>query len=93
MPAKGGTRTHVRDQALVRALNEKLAAHRPSRMFIEFFCECDRGSCDESIPLAVDEFEALRRLPGHFAVLPGHSSPERVVETYARYAVVAPATA
>ena len=72
MPAKGVTRSRLRDQALVRALNEKLAAHRPSRMFIEFFCECDRGSCDESIPLAVDEFEALRRLPGHFAVLPGH---------------------
>ena len=70
MPAKGVTRSRLRDQALVRALNEKLAAHRPSRMFIEFFCECDRGSCDESIPLAVDEFEALRRLPGHFAVAP-----------------------
>ena len=95
MPAKAVTRSRLRDQGLVRALNEKLAAHRPSRMFIEFFCECGRASCDESIPLGADEFEALRRVSGHFAVSPGHHRPERerIVEIYSRYVVVARAPA
>jgi hypothetical protein len=80
----------VPDRALIRSLNERIAAHRPSEMFIEFSCECARRGCDESIPLGVDEYEAVRRLPDRFAVSPGHDRPERerVVEEYARYAVV-----
>ena len=87
------SRQAVRGRAVIRARNEEIASTRPSGMFIEFACECGRGSCDESIPLGVDEYEALRRLPAHFAVRPGHDRPERerVVEATARYAVVAPA--
>ena len=81
------SRKRTRDRALIRALNDRIAEERPSGMFIEFTCEC---GCGESIPLAADEYEAVRRRPDHFAVSPGHDRPvrERVVEACSRFAVV-----
>ena len=81
--------TH-RDQAFVRELNDRVAAERPSGMFIEFACECARRGCSSAIPLTVDEYEAVRRHRWRFAVLPGHDgvTGARVIERYARYIVV-----
>jgi hypothetical protein len=83
-------RKHARDRASIRALNERIAGARPSGMFIEFSCECGRSACGESIPLSVDEYEAVRRRHDYFAVSPGHDRPgrERVVEACSRFAVV-----
>jgi hypothetical protein len=80
----------ARDRASIRERNERIAARQPSRMFIEFACECLRTGCAASVALGSDEYERLRRFPGRFAVAPGHEAPghERVVELDARYAVV-----
>jgi hypothetical protein len=54
------------------------------------FCECGSTECAQQISLSEPEYESLRRVPTHFAVLPGHEIPdvERVVETNERYFVV-----
>jgi len=73
-----------------RQLNEQIASHRPSRMFIEFACECADRNCAAPIVLTMDEFEGVRREPARFAVRLGHQAPalERLIETTPRYAVV-----
>ena len=80
----------ARDQKPVRELNEQIAARRPSRMFIEFACECSRRGCRSAVALGVDEYEAVRRRPGRYAVLPGHERDvgEQVVESHLRYTVI-----
>jgi hypothetical protein len=75
----------ARNQSLFREVNEQI--ERVSRTsgltFHEFSCECADESCTESIPLTIQEYEHIRRIPTHFAVKPGHvySDLERVVET------------
>ena len=84
-PGRGG-----RDPRRVRELNERIAALQPSGMFIEFQCECSRRGCTSAVALAVDEYEAVRRTPGLYAVTPGHERDvgEHVVESHLRYTVI-----
>ena len=75
----------ARNQSLFREVNEKIEAlaHDSTVTFHEFSCECADTHCIEVVPLTVEEYEHIRRIPTHFAVAPGHVYPdvERVVET------------
>jgi hypothetical protein len=80
-------------QSLFREVNERideLAESLDLQEEMTIFCECASAKCHEQIILTEAEYEKLRRIPTHFAVLPGHDIPavERVVETNERYAIV-----
>jgi hypothetical protein len=49
---------------------------------IAFLCECTRADCRERVPPTLDEYAAIRLLPNHFVVKPGHA-----YETWDRVAV------
>jgi hypothetical protein len=80
-------------QSLFREVNERI--EELSQSFtghdeMTMLCECGSSECNARIAISEPEYETLRRIPTHFAVLPGHDIPgvERVVETNARYVVV-----
>jgi hypothetical protein len=70
----------ARNQALFRAVNEKLEAMNEA--FVQFnerftiACECADVTCVEMVEIDPDEYQAVRAEPRHFAVLPGHIYPE-----------------
>ena len=87
----------VRNQAFFRDVNEEIAAAVPRLGLPQgpddrftILCECGAVSCNQRIVLSEAEYESIRRIPTHFAVLRGHDVPdfERVVETNDRYIVV-----
>jgi hypothetical protein len=55
-----------------------------------FMCECADATCTAVINLRTAEYEALRRNPRQFGVLPGHQIEdiESVVESHPGYLVV-----
>jgi len=82
-----------RHQSLFREVNERieeLAETFDLKDELTILCECGSGDCAERIALSEDEYEQLRRIPTHFAVLPGHEIPdvERVVERHDGFVVV-----
>ena len=85
----------ARNQSFFREVNEQIESlsRDSSSTFHEFSCECADQTCIERVPLTVEEYEHVRRLPTHFLVKPGHvyADVERVVETDengTRFAVV-----
>lgn len=70
----------VRNQALFRAVNEKLKVLNDSFQSITgtftIACECADTTCIEMLEIEPDEYSAIRAQPRHFAVLPGHVYPE-----------------
>jgi hypothetical protein len=84
----------VRNQALFRAVNEKLQTLNDSFQSImgtfTIACECADTSCIEMVDIEPDEYSAIRAEPRHFAVLPGHVYPEveRVVRESDGHVVV-----
>jgi hypothetical protein len=83
------------NEALFREVNERVMGINESfggRLEeAEFVCECGDPACAERVRLALDEYQALRSDPTHFAVKEGHEFPdlERVVARRERYVVVA----
>lgn len=82
-----------RRQSLFRDVNERideLAERFDLLDQVPLICECASAECNEQIELTHAEYEALRRIPTHFAVLPGHDVPdvERVVEQNERFVTV-----
>jgi hypothetical protein len=82
-----------RHQSLFREVNERieeLAETFDLKDELTILCECGSGDCAEQIALSEDEYEKLRRIPTHFAVLPGHEIPEveRVVARHDGFVVV-----
>ena len=77
------------NEALFREVNERVAEVAeqfevaPTAESIKFTCECGNATCTEQIAMTLQEYEALRTVPTHFAVVDGHVLPEieRVVET------------
>src|SRR5215210_7292791 len=76
----------AKNQALFRDINERvkeIGANRgaPHDEEWEFLCECGHQDCIARITLTVPEYEAVRSVPTHFALVPGHEQPavERVV--------------
>ena len=84
----------ARNQALFRALNEKLEELNDSFASLTdrftIACECADRSCIEMIEIPPDEYLAVRAEPRHFAVLPDHVYPdvEVVVRGNDAYVVV-----
>jgi hypothetical protein len=80
-------------QSLFREVNERieeLAGDFDLLDAVPILCECGSTECSERIELTAAEYEQLRRVPTHFAVLAGHEIPEveRVIEENTRYVVV-----
>ena len=80
-------------QSLFREVNERieeLSEEFDLRDAMQIMCECGSGGCKGTIVLTEEQYEALRRIPTHFAVLPGHEIPalERVVEHHEGFIVV-----
>jgi hypothetical protein len=85
----------ARNQALFRAVNEQIEAtnERFSVLLGErtnFVCECADDACMGRIAITLEQYEALRKMPTHFVVLPGHVYPEfeRVVYELNGFVVV-----
>ena len=80
-------------QALFREVNERINQIAGDFGVAEGFsilCECASNECQEQIELTQTEYEDLRRMPTHFAVLRGHDVPavERVVQKNNRFVTV-----
>jgi hypothetical protein len=82
-----------RRQSLFREVNdriEELVQSFDLQDEMTILCECASDQCTERIAITEAEYENLRRIPTHFAVLAGHEIPaaEQVVENNDRYTVV-----
>ena len=57
---------------------------------LDLLCECADPNCDAYIELTQGEYEAVRRNPTRFFVLPDHVFPEveTIVDDRGRYVVV-----
>ena len=64
----------ARNQSLFREVNEKIEslARDSSSAFHDFSCECADEGCIAKVPLTLEEYEYVRRIPTHFLVKPGH---------------------
>jgi hypothetical protein len=82
-----------RRQSLFRDVNEHIGELTENFDLLDqvpIICECASTECNKQIALTQAEYENLRRIPTHFAVLPGHDIPdvERVVEQNERFVTV-----
>lgn len=93
--SSGRTERAARNEALFRSVNEELKDLAESFQDVArespYTCECGDTECIERVWMSMDEYEAIRAVPNHFAVLPGHVDPEieTVVRETDRYVVVA----
>lgn len=83
----------ARSQALHREVNERISELAGDFGVAERFsilCECASTECQERIELTAREYDHLRRMPTHFAVVRGHDIPavERVVHETDRFVTV-----
>jgi hypothetical protein len=84
----------ARNEALFRKVNERIedvsSTVPRDETAMEFLCECDRPGCYERIKATRAEYEAVRAVPTHFIVLPGHEdrSVEQVTDSTDRFFVV-----
>jgi hypothetical protein len=87
------------NEALFRDLNERVKEMderlEPNGMGapaaeLEFLCECGDLECTTRFVMSRPEYEALRRNPTRFVVIPEHVDPriERVVEVCPGYVIV-----
>ncbi len=82
----------ARNETIFREVNERIeevSADAPGK-HVEFICECGNAGCTDVIPLAPEEYEALRADPVLFGILPGHeiSEVEVVVAENERFLTV-----
>jgi hypothetical protein len=82
------------NEAQFRDINERLRSDLQTLTneseSLRFVCECGNASCREGVPLSLEEYQAVRADPMHFAVVPGHEIPdvESVVTRHERYFVI-----
>jgi hypothetical protein len=85
----------AKNQSLFREVNERVEDIAKSfdldEQQLDFICECAHTDCVERLEMSVTEYEGVRRVPNHFAVVEGHEieDVENVVERTGRYIVVA----
>jgi hypothetical protein len=85
----------AKNQSLFREVNERVEDIAKSFNLdgqqLDFVCECAHTDCMERLGMSATEYEAVRRVPTHFAIAPGHeiADVEHVVERTSRYVVVA----
>jgi hypothetical protein len=83
------------NESRFRSINDRMRADLEAVAKVgeplAFVCECGNDVCRESVPLCVEEYEAVRADARRFAIAPGHeiADVETVVETHGgRYAVI-----
>ena len=79
-----------KNEALFREVNERIREITTDYGDAEFLCECGDPTCALPVALSLPEYEAVRRDPVQFVVVPGHETPdlEDVIEQHERYAIV-----
>ena len=84
----------AQNEIVFRDVNERIkelqSGSWDERSEIGFMCECADATCMAVINLRTDEYEALRKNPRQFGVLPGHQIEdiESVVESHPGYLIV-----
>jgi hypothetical protein len=83
----------ARNQVLFREVNEQIRSLSSSVAEdgkLAVVCECSHDNCMVLLPVSVEQYELVRRVPTRFFVSEGHNIPalERVVEQTADYVVV-----
>jgi hypothetical protein len=87
----------AQNETLFREVNERveevsagLPGGEDEQRVIGFVCECSREDCAEQLELTHAQYEAVRRSPLRFLIVPGHEQTdlERVVERHADFLVV-----
>ena len=83
----------ARNEATFRRINEDIGRGRDAEdetTLVGFVCECGDSDCSRLIEMTPAEYQRLRRVASHFAVVNGHEIPlvERVVTRLERYAIV-----
>jgi hypothetical protein len=70
----------AQNEALFREINERILelaeTHADADHVYDFYCECSNADCTFRVSLRVREYEAVRRVPTRFIVLPEHDLPE-----------------
>jgi hypothetical protein len=83
----------AKNQSVFRAVNERIEDISESFdvTMLDLLCECAHETCVERLELTRGEYDAVRRVPTHFILKPGHeiADVEQVVESSDRYLVVA----
>ena len=86
----------ARNEALFREVNERieelesgLTGYGDDSLLVGFVCECPDEDCGETLEVTRARYEAVRRNPKRFLVVPGHEDPDvaRVVERHAHFVV------
>jgi hypothetical protein len=83
----------AKNEALFRQVNERIEEVNEkldSEGLSDFLCECGDDDCTMPISLTLAEYEAVRSVPTHFAIAPGHEvvDVEDLISTGDRYSVV-----
>ena len=83
----------AKNQALFRAVNDQIdymAQEQSTVLPLQLLCECADPNCDVYIELTQGEYEAVRRRPTHFFVLPDHvfREVETIVDDRGHYVIV-----
>ena len=86
-------RNRVRNQALIREVNEQVcafAAASASEQEVLVICECTAVGCSAPLRLTCAEYDRIRQSSTHFIVKLGHVHPEgeHVVEQTPQFVVV-----
>ena len=82
------------NEASFRGINERLESGLrqvpATPELIDFICECGDRHCEATVPVTFEEYEAVRRHPRRFVVVPGHIFPEaeRLVAHHERFDVI-----
>jgi hypothetical protein len=70
----------AQNEALFREINERVNDLAPGFKAVdmppEYLCECANADCTFRVPVDPHEYEAVRRDPAQFLVLPLHFTPE-----------------
>ena len=64
-----------KNEAVFREVNERISDVTRENA-AEYLCECATATCTETIQMTVAEYEDVRSVPTHFAVLHGHEVPD-----------------
>ncbi|SRR6266567_7042349 len=85
----------AKNQSIFRAVNQRIEEISEgfdlAAEMLDFVRECMHESCHERLKLTRGEYEAVRRVPTHLALKPGHEIAGRgdIVESNDRFIVVA----
>jgi hypothetical protein len=80
----------VRNQLLLREVNERLAEIVSMSASGEFLCECSRNDCTETMELSLRVYKIVRSSLNLFVILPGHECVEieKVIQASDTYCLV-----